>query len=323
MSSDESPNVPEPKDRREAVREKAQQVQAKQSRARIARRTSLIVGLVAIVGVAGVGVTWAVQSAASRPAMSPSNLTNDGFVVTAVSGVSDGGSPAIQGSSATPTPTPTSTPTTAGTASPTPSPTSTTSSSVDIRVYVDYYAPGAKQFQLANATQLARWVSQGAVTLSYNPVAMLSAKSNGTKYSLRAASAAACVATYAPKTFFAFNNALLAQQPDQGTDGLSDGQLADLAIASGVDSPKVVRNCVENEDYVTWVKSATDRALQGLPDTKGVSLTGTPMILVNGIPYVGALDDPGEFSGFVLGISSNAYYKTPAASPTPSPTATK
>jgi protein-disulfide isomerase len=324
MSSDESPNVPEPKDRREAVREKALQVQAKQSRARVARRTSLIVGIVAIVGVAGVAVTWAVQSAASRPALSPANVSNDGFTVTAVSGVSEGGSQPIDGSSATPTPT--ATPTTAGTASPTPSATATDPAAVDIRVYVDYDAPGAKQFQQANATQLSRWVSRGAATLSYYPVAMLSAKSNGTKYSLRAASASACVATYAPKSFFAFNNALLAQQPDQGTDGLTDAQLADLAIASGADSPKVVRSCVENEDYVTWAKSATDRALQGLPDTKGVSLTGTPMILVNGTPYVGALDDPEEFSQFVLGISSNAYYKTPsAATPTstPSPAATK
>ena len=39
------------------------------------------------------------------------------------------------------------------------------------------------------------------------------------------------------------------------------------------------------------------------------SLTGTPMVLVNGMPYVGALDDPKEFAQFVLTIASDAYYQ--------------
>ncbi|WP_354002829.1 DsbA family protein [Microbacterium elymi] len=167
-------------------------------------------------------------------------------------------------------------------------------------------------------------------TLSYYPVAMLSAKSNGTKYSLRAASASACVATHSPDSYYAFNNALLSHQPEQGTDGLTDEQLADLAIASGATQPKVVRDCIEGQDYATWAKSATERALAGIPDTKGVALTGTPMILVNGTPYAGALDDPKEFAQFVLTLSSDAYYTpssptptaTPGATSTPSPSST-
>jgi protein-disulfide isomerase len=167
-------------------------------------------------------------------------------------------------------------------------------------------------------------VTQDAATLAYYPVAMLTAKSNGTKYSLRAASAAACVGTHSPEHFFAYNNALLSQQPEVDSDGLTDAELADLAIASGSDDPKVVRNCIEKESFATWAKDATDRALKGLPDTDGVSLTGTPMVLVNGMPYVGALDDPKEFAQFVLTIASDAYYKeaspTPTATSTPTPT---
>ncbi len=148
---------------------------------------------------------------------------------------------------------------------------------------------------------------------------MLTAKSNGTKYSLRAASAAACVATHSPDTFFAFNNALLTQQPDVDSDGFTDAELADLAIASGADSPKVVRSCIEEQSFATWAKEATERALKGLPDTDDVALTGTPMILVNGTPYVGALDDPKEFAQFVLTIASDAYYKESGETPTPDP----
>ncbi|SFS17310.1 Thioredoxin [Microbacterium sp. cf046] len=324
MSSDESPNVPAERDRRHAVREKAQQVQAQQSRARRIRTASIAAGVVAIVAIAALVVTWTVTSVASQPLLNPSNVTDDGFVVTTVTGV---GSPdesgtvddeavqsldAVPTETATPTPTPTATPTPGATEQPV----------VDIRVYVDYLSTGSHDFQLANVQQLSKWVSEDAATLTYYPVAMLTAKSNGTKYSLRAASAAACVATHSPETFFAYNNALLAQQPTVDSDGYTDVELADMAVASGADSPKVVRSCIEKQAFASWAKSATERALQGLPDTEDVALTGTPMVLVNGIPYVGALDDPKEFAQFVLTSASDAYYSTPTPTATPSPSAT-
>ena len=81
-----------------------------------------------------------------------------------------------------------------------------------------------------------------------------------------------------------------------------------------------MRSCIESQKYATWVKSATERALKGLPDTNGVALTAAPMVLVNGTPYVGALDDPKEFAQFVLTISSDMYYKS---TPTPTPTPTQ
>ena len=194
-------------------------------------------------------------------------MTDDGFVVTTVSGVGsaeesgavDDESAAALGAVPTETPTPT----------PTPTPAATEQPVVDIRVYVDYLSTGSHDFQVANVQQLSDWVNEDAATLTYYPVAMLTAKSNGTKYSLRAASAAACVATHSPDTFFAFNNALLAQQPEVDSDGYTDVELADMAIATGADSPKVVRSCVEKQAFASWAKSATERALQGLPDTEG------------------------------------------------------
>jgi protein-disulfide isomerase len=151
---------------------------------------------------------------------------------------------------------------------------------------------------------------------------MLTAKSNGTKYSLRAAAASACVATHSPDTFFAYNNALLTQQPDVDSDGFTNVELADIAIATGSDAPKVVRGCIEEEVYTAWAKATTEKALERLPDTDGLALTGAPMVLVNGAPYVGALDDPKEFAQFVLTIASDAYYKEASATPTPTPTPT-
>ncbi|KRA24115.1 protein-disulfide isomerase [Microbacterium sp. Root61] len=317
MSNDESPTEPVQRDRREAVREKAQQVQAQQSRARVIRRTAVGVGAVAIVAVAAVVVAWAFSSSSSKTLVQPANVSNDGIIVTTVAGVAT--EPAAGDVADAPG---ADAPAAAPTEAAAPAPTETAPPAVDIRVYVDYLSAGASDFQTANVKQLSKWVSEDAATLTYYPVAMLTAKSKGTKYSLRAASAAACVATHAPDTFFKFNNELLAQRPDVDSDGLTDSELAALAIAQGTDAPKALRSCIENESFAMWAKAATDRALQGLPDTDGIALTGTPTILVNGIPYVGAVDDPKEFAQFVLTIASDAYYKTPSPAPSGSTSAT-
>ncbi|WP_137846084.1 thioredoxin domain-containing protein [Microbacterium sp. 2FI] len=315
MSSDESQNAPAASERRDAVREKALQVKAQQSRQRAIRTAAFATAVVAVVAVAAVVVTWAVSSSASKPLLNPDNVTDDGFVVNAVTGIALAGDEPAPDGTVEGTETPVATPE----AEPTPEATPTEQPAVDIRVYVDYLSAGSRDFQLSNVQQLSQWVSEDAATLTYYPVAMLTAKSNGTKYSLRAASAAACVATHSPDSFFAFNDALLREQPAVDSDGLTDSELAALAIASGSASPKVVRACIEDQAFASWAKTATDRALDGLPDTDGVALTGTPMVLVNGTPYVGALDDPQEFAQFVLTIASDAYYEE---SPTPSPTPT-
>lgn len=310
MSSDQTPAVPEPRDRREAVREKAQQVQAKQTRARIIRTGVIGVGIVAVVAVAAVAITWAVTSTGSTPALTPPSADADGFTVTSVGGVAAAAAPLDDESveaATTATPVPTATPT------PTAAP------KVEIRVYVDYLSTDAAEFQLANAPQLSTWVQEGAASLTYYPVAMLTAKSNGTKYSLRAAAASACVATHAPEAFYRFNDALLSQQPDVDADGYSDTELADIAQASGASTPKVVRACIEDGNFLSWAKKATERAVDQIPGTDGVQLTGTPLVLVNGSVYVGALDDPKEFAQFVLTIDSDEYYKTPSPTPTPTP----
>lgn len=324
MSQDETPNTPLARDRREAVREKAQKVKAKQSRYRILRRTGLGLGaVVALAGVAGV-VTWAFVSNAERPQLDPTSAVDDGFNISAVAGVPG---VAVMGDqtalAATPTPTPDAVSADevadpADTeASPLPRPTST-AAPVDIRVYVDFLDERSGLFQRSNAAQLSSWVTEGAATLSYYPVAVLTPKSNGTKYSLRAANAAACVGTISPDSLFAYTHSLLTTQPAIDSDGYSDSELADLAIATGASDPKVVRTCIEEGQYTSWAKAATDRALVAIPETK-IALTGTPTVLVNGAPYVGALDDPAELSQFVLTMASDAYYKT--ATPTPSPSA--
>lgn len=335
MSPDDTPNAPSSDDsatsetpttevtptattpttvpgRREAVREKAQQVHVRQSRARVARRAALIGGAVAAVAVVAVVVSWAVGGAVNRPQLSPQSADDGGFAVTSITGAAaltslGDAAPAEAAEAA---------------ASPTPTPTSTTTAPVEIHVYVDYLSETARDWQLANSAQLSSWVAEGAATLTYHPVAILTAKSNGTKYSLRAASAAACVATYAPDAFFAFNADLLSRQPAIDSDGFSDKELADIAQANGGDDLTRLRDCIESEAFASWVKTSTEQAVASIDDVGGLSLTGNSLITVNGQAYVGASDDAAEFSQFVLTSASGKSAKAQSATPTPTPSVT-
>jgi len=314
MSHDD--NVPAERDHRAAVRVKARQVKAAQTRARVLRTSSVVVLLAAVVAAVAVVITWTVTSTLAKPVLKPGNIVDGGILVessgaTTMTNVASGTfvvatppAPAAEGEA---TATPTETESAAPTENPTP---------VEVRVYVDYLSEGAKQFQVANAKQLSAWVASGNVTLSYHPVAILTAKSNGTKYSLRAASASACVATHAPETFFAFNYEILAKQPEIDTDGYSNVQLADMAIAVGAPDPKVIRSCIEQEDFLSWAKSATERALNEPLPGSSEALTGSPTVLVNGVQYVGALDNPSEFENAVLSAAYKSFNETPEPEPT-------
>ena len=167
MSSDETPNVPAARNSREAVREKAQRVHAQQSRARIMRR--VIIGLVAAVAVGSIGtaVAFAVSSSMSKPMLSPSGMTDDGVTVSDVTLAS--GSADIS-PNASPTPS-------EAAAKPTPKTTEKAAEPTQIHIYVDYLSAGAAEFEKANARQLAGWIKQGAVTVTYHPVALLMALS--------------------------------------------------------------------------------------------------------------------------------------------------
>ncbi|WP_261165950.1 thioredoxin domain-containing protein [Microbacterium sp. Marseille-Q6965] len=337
MSSDETPNAPVPDEapkghpvdpaqarhgreaaesaadvsRREALREKAKQVSARQSRRRVLTRVGIGVGALAIVGAAAFAITNTVVPEVTSETRVPAGFVDGGFTV-------NGRDVTAMIDSADATPTPTPTPTQEPEAEETPA-----AEPVQIRVYVDYLSAESGEFERANAARLARWVEGGDVTLSYHPVALLTPKSNGTKYSQRAVAAAACVATHAPEAFPSFNHALLLDQPEPGTAGYTDEQLADLAVASGATNERNVRECIELAPYLDWARQTTNEALDGaLPGTDGVTLAGAPLILVDGEAYVGSLDDPAEFTQFVLTVESDAYLSTPSPTPTPSGSAT-
>jgi protein-disulfide isomerase len=79
------------------------------------------------------------------------------------------------------------------------------------------------------------------------------------------------VANTAPGKYSDFVNALFAQQPAEGSAGLSDNDLKKMASDMGVD----INSCVDDKTYRPFVKYTTKEA-------SAIGVTGTPTVFVDG-----------------------------------------
>jgi protein-disulfide isomerase len=288
--------------RRDAARRKAKQLREEQ-RKKDRRNRVFLQGGIALAAIAIVGLIAVVIVTSIRPVgPGPANMASDGILIG--EGMKVVQSPAL-----------------APEGKPIPSKPDATGTVTDIRIYLDYLCPLCGDFEKTNSTQIAKLVEAGAATVEIHPVALLTRKSAGTEYSLRAANAAACVANYAPDAFFDFNSAMFVDQPEEGSAGRTDAELFDVVKKSGVNTNlSSIQTCITGRTFTSWVDAATTRAVTGpLPNTDLKAIKGTPTVLVNGKQYVGSLTDPKEFAAFVLQAAGETY-STSTATPTPTPT---
>jgi len=273
------------------VRQKAQALRQKQRKKDLRNRILLQGGIGVLVIAAIIAVVVIVVSSIKPETGSPKNMASDGIVI--------GKELKAQ-----------TTPALAAGAPPVA--TTTDPSVVHIRLYVDYLCPWCGQFEKTNMEQIERWLNKESAVLEVHPIAVLTSKSQGTEYSLRAANAAACVANSSPDAFFAYNELLFSNQPEEGSAGLTDDKLISLAKKAGASS---ITDCVTERTYDKWVQAATQRAVNGPISGATIDrVEATPTILVNGKQYTGALDDVAEFKAFVIQTNSE-----PVATTTPSP----
>ena len=154
--------------------------------------------------------------------------------------------------------------------------------SVEVVVYSDFMCPVCGAFEEINGPVLNDLRESGDIVLEYRPVSILDRTSQGSQFSTRAATAAAFVADQDPATFVAFNEAMFLNQPEEGTQGLTDEQIAEVARGAGVQED--VASAIADGSYFTgdasfapWVAASTEQATRDFPDG-----FGTPTILVNG-----------------------------------------
>ena len=141
---------------------------------------------------------------------------------------------------------------------------------VKVVLYVDFICPVCKNFETQYNDQLTTLRNDGKITLEYRPLGFLDSRST-TNYSSRAANAAACVVNTAPEKYADYFNALYAQQPAEGSAGLSDNDLKKMASDMGVD----IGSCVDDKTYRPYVKYTTKEAA-------AIGVSGTPTVFVDG-----------------------------------------
>lgn len=299
---------------REAARQRARELRAEHRKRDRRRRLAWGLGITGGVLVVAVVVTLVLVTT-TRPSQRPPEAADrDGFTVSAQLLAEDAAADAA--------PAPTETPAAAAVPTPTPTPTEADGDAVDIEIFYDYVCPNCGEFQSRNGAQLRAWLEQGAVTVTYHPLAIFNSKSAGTQYAARAANAAACVAQYSPAQFLDFHEALYAHQPGENDPGYSDDELVQLATDAGVQHLGQIAPCIAEGRFRGWVKAATDRALKGpIEGTSVPAIEATPTIIVNGdeFEYTTAFD-PNEFAQFVAKAAGQSFSQKTTPTPTPTPT---
>lgn len=142
-----------------------------------------------------------------------------------------------------------------------------------VSVYFDFLCPACAQFEQVNHAELDRLVAAGDVALELHPMSFLDPRSDGTRYSTRAGNALATVADAAPEHVWHLYGALYANLPPEGTAGLDDGQIADLAAAAGV--PQTVIDRFGDGAFEPWVAKSNQDAFDA-------GINSTPTVLING-----------------------------------------
>ncbi len=278
--------------RREAARQRAQKHRTQQKRRQRGARLGIQIGIGVVLLAAATVVTLVLVQSAQPAGPGPSNMSQGGITIgEGLRAQTGGATPSASASDG------------AGT--------------VHITTYVDYLCPTCGRFEQVNGEYIQSLVDSGAATVDIHPIAILANRSQGTKYSLRAANAAACVADRSPDQFFAVNKALFAEQPEEGTAGLSDADLVDVVRSvDGVRDRQGIADCIADQTYARWVTERTNDVTDGnIPGSSLSSFPGTPLVLVNGQQYqLTAPITNDDFRTFVLSAAGST-----DSTPTPTP----
>lgn len=275
-----TPNKPTRSEQREAAREKAKalrnETQKKAKRNKLLFQVAVVLVALGIVG--GVAAVIAIESAnkAAAPVVDevPANLTEFGGIKMGIG---------LQ----------------AFTDQKTPTPDAGLEGVPEIVIYVDYQCPICQAFDVPNEAQMRSWVDTGAATLEIRPISFLD-RASLNEYSSRAANAAMCVANFTPDSYFDFHGSLMLNQPEEGTEGPDDDQLFAWAEEAGAGSEEV-KGCIQAKSFGDYIAQHTQTVLS--EPQQGVTVTGTPTILVNGNQYTWTtgeeLVSPDLFAQFV------------------------
>ena len=157
---------------------------------------------------------------------------------------------------------------------------------VTLDTYEDFQCPNCEIYEASAAADLAKLVTAGKIKIRYHTMAFLDSSSSGNRYSTRAANAALCASDISTTAFAAYHSVLFGKdssgakvQPDEGSDGHTDGQL-DAYLKQAVPKATATQtstfaSCVTGQAHAALVAAITDQASRK-------DVNGTPTVLVNG-----------------------------------------
>jgi protein-disulfide isomerase len=161
---------------------------------------------------------------------------------------------------------------------------------VTVAVYADFMCPYCGQFEQANGDDLNAAVAAGKAKLELHPMSFLDDSSAGSRYSTRSANAFVTLANADPAVALKFHRLLFANQPKEGSSGLSDARLAEIAREAG--ATEAMTATFASSTYVPWVKQATQQAFDS-------GITGTPTVKIDGQVFSGDLYTTGPLSAAI------------------------
>lgn len=186
----------------------------------------------------------------------------------------------------------------------------------EIHVYTDFMCPYCGQFSAANGSELAQMATNDDITMLYSPRSMLDPMSTSQDYSSRSAAAATAVWVESPEMFLEYEALLYQNQPAEGSAGLSDAQLVELAEQVGASAETA--QAIEDHTYIPWIQQVVEPAAAS-------ETQGTPALFIEGEEFTGDMYAPGVAASAVAeaaGIITPAPPTTePTAPPTTEPTA--
>jgi protein-disulfide isomerase len=290
------------KDRRGAARETArierEAGKKRQRRNRIFLQGGLGIGVIAIVAIAVlvVGASRSPGSSGiSAGTAGPRNMASNGILLTGQSG----------------TVTPTKTTAASASGKPTSVKTHSNPGVANIVTYVDWACPVCKNFEATYASGIAKLVASGQASLEVHPIAILDQNYAGSRYSSRAANAAACVANFAPTKFLDAQTAFYDNQPAEGSTGLTNSAMKKLLSDAGITST-AIDSCIDKETFKSWVTNMTQATTTDKALTDPVTgYFGTPTVYVNGTRW----DNSTDFPTFVSRAVGSSGTTAPAPSP--------
>lgn len=159
-----------------------------------------------------------------------------------------------------------------------------------LELHLDFMCPYCGQFEEINGEDVTEMVENEEVTLHLVPRRFLDTASTTGDYSSRAANALVCVYEEDPANAMAFQQLMFANQPAEGSAGLTDEEIWGYAQEAGASD--AVQECMSAGTYEPWVKQVADPYGE---ENGG----GTPYVEVDGTVFEG-WNEPGALRETVL-----------------------